>query len=71
MTYKSPCPLCLCGERNPSDLSGEPLIESNVSNFITPSTGGLQRAKESYEEGHAEVGGASVIHGEDRVLRTR
>ena len=21
---KSPCPLCLCGERNPQDLSGEP-----------------------------------------------
>ena len=24
MTYKSPCPLCLCGEHNTTDLSGEP-----------------------------------------------
>ena len=23
---KSPCPLCLCGERNPQDLSGEPQL---------------------------------------------
>ncbi len=40
MTYKSPCPLCLCGKRNPSDLSGEPLIESNVSELHNTPTGG-------------------------------